>query len=498
MLIPLKHENMSGRRWPIITIALIILNVLAFLGTHWKIDQQTSESVPVKTHLILLSAMHPELQKSPEVQKYIGYIEEKNPNLFAKLKDFNRRPEDGWDARIRLEDDPTHLQDEMDSLSQQFMELEKSSILDHYAYVPAHPTAISYLTANFLHAGWLHIIGNMWFLWLAGFILEDTWGRPIYTVFYLLAGVFALVVHGIFNSGSLVPTLGASGAVAALMGAFLARFPKMKIEMAWIFGLVRMYRFQAAAYWLLPLWLLMEVFYGSLSGSSGGVAHWAHVGGFVFGAVVGHVIRVSGLENIAEQGIQEKISWVSHPLLAEANELMEKGQLNPAAEALNKYLKEQQESIEAYRMLQQIYWRMNNQPAYRTALVKLCTLLLKGQDKEEALRVFEEFKTSGADPLPAASWLEVCRLLEDQQQLPRAVEEYEALAAAHPAEKQSLLAQIAAGRICLKRLHEPTKALRFYEAAKASSVPHAEWESNIQAGIQDAQKALLPTAPSAV
>lgn len=115
----------------------------------------------------------------------------------------------------------------------------------------------------FLHTGWLHLIGNMWFLWLAGFILEDRWGRVIYPIFYLLAGIAASLFHVLFYHGSLAPVLGASGAIAALMGGFLVRFPKLKIEMMW-FMLIFRVRFKAYAYWLLPMWLFMEIFYGSL------------------------------------------------------------------------------------------------------------------------------------------------------------------------------------------------------------------------------------------
>src|SRR3974390_2234712 len=131
--------------------------------------------------------------------------------------------------------------------------------------------------------------------------------------------MLALQVHALVNAGSLTPTIGASGAVAGLMGAFLVRFPTTKIEMGWLL-LFRFYRFKMAAYWLLPLWLLQEVLYGSVFGQMSGVAHWAHVGGFVFGALIAMAIRKTGLEQMAEQGIQEKISWVSHPLLASAGE----------------------------------------------------------------------------------------------------------------------------------------------------------------------------------
>src|SRR5208282_4136874 len=205
-----------------------------------------------------------------------------------------------FDAKIKMTEDASQLQAQMDSLNEKFVALSSVSITQRYAFVPAQPTAISYLTANFLHGGWLHLIGNMWFLWLAGFVLEDVWGRWLYSVFYLIAGVAALQFYAWTNPGSITPTLGASGAVAALMGAFLVRFPNMKIEMAWLF-FFRLYRFKAAAYWLLPLWLLMEVFYGSLFGSSSGVAHWAHVGGFLFGAAAALAIQHSGLEHKANK-----------------------------------------------------------------------------------------------------------------------------------------------------------------------------------------------------
>src|SRR5205823_10244541 len=111
---------------------------------------------------------------------------------------------------------------------------------------------------------------------------------------YFLAWAAALQFHAWSNPESIVPTLGASGAVAALMGAFLVRFPKTKIEVAVVLGLRSLsnlalgkgIRFKAAAYWLLPLWLLMEIFSGALFGTYSGVAHWAHFGGFAFGALV--------------------------------------------------------------------------------------------------------------------------------------------------------------------------------------------------------------------
>jgi membrane associated rhomboid family serine protease len=490
MLIPLRHENMQGRRWPVITFGIIALNLIVFLGTHWTIEKQAPQLSQVKIHLVLLAAIHPELKIPEQARDFVSYVQTNNAPLWKEAQRPNRDIFDTWDAKFRGQDDPEILQGEMNSLGESYAELNSTSLLSKYAFVPAHPTLVSLITANFLHGGWLHLIGNMWFLWLAGAVLEDTWGRMIYPAFYLVAGVLAYQVHAMVLHGSFTPTLGASGAIAGLMGAFLVRFPTTKIEMGWLL-FFRFYRFKMAAYWLLPLWLLIEILYGSV-GASSGVAHWAHIGGFAFGALIAVIIRKSGLEQMAEKGIQEKISWVSHPLLAEAGEQMEKEQLELAAANLQKLLKEKPDSIDAYRMLQRIYWQKNDIPAFRGALGKLLALEMKANDHEGAMQTCQDFRNAGGEKLPASLWLDFCRQMETQPDVSRAVEEYLELAKAYPAEKQGLLAQMAAGRIYLKRLDRPADALRLYEAAQASSIPHADWQPTIDRGIADATKAMQP------
>jgi membrane associated rhomboid family serine protease len=499
MLIPLRHENMQGRRWPVITIGIIALNVVVFLGTHWTMEQQAPEFSQVRVHLLLLSASHPELKVDGKAEKFVTTIQTTNPALWKEAQNPNRDVQDVWDAKIRIQDDPDKLQQEMDSLSARYAELDSTSLMSKYAYIPGRPTALSLITANFLHGGWLHLIGNMWFLWLAGALLEDTWGRVIYPAFYMIAGILALQVHAMANPGSLVPTIGASGAIAGLMGAFLVRFPTIKIEMGWLL-LYRFYKFKVAAYWLLPLWLLTEILYGTVSGQASGVAHWAHVGGFVFGGLIALGVQKSGLEQIAEQGIQEKVSWVSHPLLAEASEQAEKNQLDAAESSLHKLLQEKPDSIEAYRMLQNVYWRKTDVSGQRDALEKIIGLELKANDSDGAWLTYVDFRNSGGEKLSASLWLDLCRQIETKPDQGRAVEEYKELAKAYPAEKQGLLAQMAAGRIYLKKLDRPIEALQFYQAAQASPVPHAEWQGTIEKGIAEANKAqsqlTIPVGPS--
>lgn len=499
MLIPLRHENMEGRRWPVVTFALIAINVLVFLGTHWTMEAQSPERTEVRTHLILLAATHPELKIPDDVDQFITEVQKKiPPELWKQIAHPNRKSEDAWDARIRTVTDRDELQAEMDSLSERFAEQSKTSILDNYGFVPAHPRPLSFLTSMFLHTGWLHLIGNMWFLWLAGFVLEDKWGRLIYPAFYLLAGIAASLVHAIFSPGSLAPALGASGAVAALMGGFLVRFPKLKITMLW-FMLISRVRFKAYAYWLLPVWLFMEVFYGTLFGQSTGVAHWAHVGGFVFGALGALVIQRTGLEHKANAVIEDKIGWTADPAIVQGTEFMEKGQFDEGIAVLKKHIATKPDAIDAHSLLRQLHWRKQDVPAHLESTIKLCQLHLKAQDADAALEDYQEYSNAGGDRMPAATWLELCRIFEGKQDYQRAVEEYEHLAKAFPTERPSLLALLSAGRLSLKQLNRPADALVYYKAASASTVPHLDWDSNIQAGIQAAEKLLaVPAAPASL
>ena len=496
MLIPIRHENMTARRWPVITLALIALNTVIFLLTNSTVNQEAAQLAETRAHLIMLVAMHPELKAPEDTERMVSDFREHNPGLWKMVEDGNRNAADDWDARMRLTNNEFRLQEEMDTLSQQYSQLLSSSLVERYAFIPAHPTAISYITANFLHGGWLHLIGNMWFLWLAGFVLEDNWGRILYTIIYFLSGAAALQVHALTHPGSVAPVLGASGAVAALMGAFLVRFPKMKIEMMWLFGFFRSYRFKAEAYWLLPLWLLMEIFYGTLFGQMSGVAHWAHVGGFAFGAAGALVLRFTGLEHKANQAIDEKVTWNHDPAIVQATELFEHNQLDEALAVLNTFLAGNPNSVDACTLVQQIHWRKNDVPAFHQATLKLCSLHARAKEPDLAWQCYEEFRNTGGRDLAASIWLDLCRAAENQNKYDVALDEYQKVISAYPGTRDALLAQIAAGRICLAQLHRPEDALRFYEAAGASAIPHLDWEQTIASGIRSA-KAAMPGAQAA-
>jgi membrane associated rhomboid family serine protease len=159
-----------------------------------------------------------------------------------------------------------------------------------WSVVPAQIVAghhwITVLTAMFMHGSWSHIIGNMIFLWAFGPEIEDSMGRVRYLIFYLLGGVVAMLAQVAASPHSTVPNLGASGAIAAVMGAFIVTYPRDQIKsVLFIFVFFRVRLIPAAL--LIGFWFLIQLVHaGSVAQvQGGGVAYLAHVGGFIFGAL---------------------------------------------------------------------------------------------------------------------------------------------------------------------------------------------------------------------
>jgi membrane associated rhomboid family serine protease len=489
VLIPLGHERMSSRRWPIVTFTLIGLNILVFLGTNWTIASQAEQLGEAKVQLLRYAATHPDLKLSGKSQEFVQSFQKSQPAAWKQLQ----QP----DALSLFHESTTptgyesvfDAQDKLSTLAAEYERQESASVLDHYAFIPAQPKPLAYLTANFLHGGWLHLIGNMWFLWLAGFVLEDAWGRAMYTAFYLVAGAVALQFYAWTNPASIVPTLGASGAVAALMGAFLVRFPKLKIEMGWLLRF-RLIRFKMAAYWLLPLWLLMEVFYGSLLGSSSGVAHWAHVGGFAFGSLAALGLKASGLEEKVNQAVEEKVTLKAAPEIAQASEMIDARQFDQAVQLLQAHVAKQPASVDAYMLLQQAYLQKGDTENRKAMLGKCCELHLAGRANEAAWQDYMDFLQAGgkSTELPPATALALTRL-EENENPQQALTEYANLAKAHANKRDGLMAQVAAARLCMKA-NQPQEALKWFEAAKNSPIPHLDWDHAIDAGIREAKAAM--------
>ena len=170
------------------------------------------------------------------------------------------------------------------------LELAKGeAFIIRWSFVPSEISSgqnyITLLTAMFMHGGWLHIVGNMVYLWAFGPEIEEMMGKIFYPIFYLLGGLVASLAQVLIDPHSSMPNLGASGAIAAVMGAFLISFPTDRIRTLLIIGFFVTVSFIPAVF-LVGFWFIIQLFseVGALVGrKAGGIAYMAHIGGFIFG-----------------------------------------------------------------------------------------------------------------------------------------------------------------------------------------------------------------------
>lgn len=175
------------------------------------------------------------------------------------------------------------------------------SFINRYAVTPANiangQDYFTLLTSQFLHGGWMHLLGNMLYLWIFGDNVEDVLGHLPYLLFYLACGVIAGLAQVFVDPGSTVPSLGASGAIAGVLGAYLVMFPHARVNTLIFLGIFFFFT-RLTAILVIGFWIVLQFFSGfaeithrSAQTGDGGVAYWAHIGGFIAGFVVGFIAR---------------------------------------------------------------------------------------------------------------------------------------------------------------------------------------------------------------
>jgi len=299
VLLPYSHEDMRARRWPVITIGLAAINVAVFVAT-WSVERKLEPQIAESAeHIGTLWDRHPSLQLPPKIEHAVR----QSPEGLAALDGST----DAAQSDHITPEERASLQAALDAEGERFEALAEHMPAQRWGYVPAHPHALAVVTSMFVHADIFHLLGNLWFLWLASVSLEDRWGRSVFLGFYLVAGVLATLAHGLTTSAPDAPMIGASGAIAGAMGAFLVLFAKTRIRFVYWIAL-RPGRFSAPAYVMLPLWLAEQLGSALLFPSDGGVAYGAHLGGFAFGVAAALGLKYSGIDARLDSAVDASVT----------------------------------------------------------------------------------------------------------------------------------------------------------------------------------------------
>jgi membrane associated rhomboid family serine protease len=268
------------------------------------------------------------------------------------------------------------------------------------------PTTL--LTHMFMHAGLLHLIGNMLILFLAGPFIEDVWGRPLYAGFYVASGLAAALTFASVYPDLQTPMIGASGAIAGIMGAFLIRHATSRIQFFYMVGFFVRGTFYAPAWLMLPLWLVQQVFMGMMMDGlgvegGGGVAYWAHVGGFVFGMLAAVAIwQLKVEERFIKPAIDSKVTVLENPVIDEAHEAIEQGRPEEAFRKLSDALAADPDNDDIAWTLWDVALRNGWGDQAAPAMQRLIERSVRRGEVDEALEVWYELISQAPRLVPEA------------------------------------------------------------------------------------------------
>jgi membrane associated rhomboid family serine protease len=409
MLIPIGHERTEIRRVPWLTIALVGVCLLAFLASLYQQGRVEPRIVEARDAVWGYFAAHPYLELEPRLAELLfpGSHPTRRQAAIQALRDAHR--EFVFDFQKRDE------QSRLEALSERLLVELDGHPFQRWGLVPGRQTAAGWLSHMFMHGGWLHLIGNLLLLFLMGFCIEELWGRPLFTGLYLGSGLASAGLFVALYPALDVPLIGASGAVAGLMGAFLVRCWSVRIRFLFWVMLVSG-TFSAPAWLVLPLWFSNEILSAVLMDrlmpgtGGGGVAHWAHVGGFAFGLAVALGVRLLRIEErwVAPR-IEAKLEVASNPLIERAGELRAQERDAEAFELLAREVRSDPRNHDAGIALWDVARHLDRVDEVLPALQRLIRQAVQEGSLDVALGLVRE-QSEGAPPDVPADFAALMRL----------------------------------------------------------------------------------------
>jgi membrane associated rhomboid family serine protease len=273
LLLPLRSAAQPHRA-PRMTLAIIAVNLLAFLLSSPRAAQKLAEQEAELARIAEWSLSLPRRENARLDERARRY-----PSALAFLE-----KDDLWASEISS----AELRERLLACVADYKAIQSNHIFYKYGFVPARISAPRLIAHQFLHADFLHIGFNMLFLWAIGALVEVTLGRWLFLAAYLACGVAAALTHAALNPLSMDPAIGASGAVAGVMGLLAVMHGRRRLRLALVAMVAvapRIFFFSLPAYMFIVLWLIEQIFFASFGSTTLGVAFAAHLGGFAFGAL---------------------------------------------------------------------------------------------------------------------------------------------------------------------------------------------------------------------
>ncbi|HEX7151459.1 MAG TPA: rhomboid family intramembrane serine protease [Thermoanaerobaculia bacterium] len=477
ILLPIGRDESEIQRHAWISYFIIAANILVFFLAG--IAERNSHMVRIEKkwdETLQYAVERPYLRLPPEMTAVLP------EGLRHQLSIAARNAPQPSARRMRIE------QEELDLLAGQALKLYRQLPFMRFGYIPAEGGAVTLLTSLFIHAGFFHLLGNMLFFFASGPFIEDVFGRPLFALLYVGGGIVATLAYASRHPESTIPLVGASGAIAAVMGAYLVRFFRSKVEFLFIPFLLRPtwhFRFFLPAFVVLPLWFLEQVWEMASSEASSGnsVAFSAHVGGFVFGVAVAAIVRATGFEEkFVNPVVLKQTTWKADERVLDAMNAHRAGDFVTARQQLNAALTANANDVEALRVSLDVARDANDAKTLDTHATRLLGCYLELKDDELAQTLIHDF---GGDrhlpPLPKF-FSRAAIYAERLGQRRWAVDLYERALEADPNSPNAVPSLVKVGSL-LKLSGDLRGAQDALQRARAHPSCSAEWAPTIDAKL---------------
>lgn len=443
-----------------VTLGLVLVNALAFVATSATGAARSVNAQLLRDLLEKTLQERPYIAVSPRVADALG--DEKEASL--------RESRAAWEARQPLPsvERRRREQKDFDALVDDYFAALERLPWQRFGFVPARPTVLALLTAMFLHAGWLHLLGNMVFLYASGPYIEEAYGRAVYAAAYVLSGLAASLGHSLAAPQSTIPLVGASGAIAGLMGITLVRLARSRIVFLFLPILflpnVRI-RLTIPALIVLPLWALEQLWYAGRSpAGAGGVAWWAHLAGFAFGAVFAGIVMALRIEE-RWLGRSAEVDE-GRRALDRAAAARETGDFERAHAELDRARAAEPDGTGALLEAYELALAEHDGAGLARALTRLLEVLPRRGESSTAMELVDGGRWAEVPETPLRLYFSVASFLDRQGRPDRAVDVYDQVIQAAPDDALSLRAALRKGELQMMRGHTEAARRTFEEASR--------------------------------
>jgi|GEM_PF-3083995 len=409
-LIPVGQADSSLSRWPWVGFGLLLANVAVFLLTLGPVDRGNDAinlaGALIQRHLQENPALTmPTDTGSATLDRFGKALQQQRsaePDPLTALQRMQMRTSAGdWDGLM----DPVEAETRLQELIADFIQAENDHPFFAFGLIPGDSKPLGFLTHMFMHVDWIHLLFNCLFLYIMGLLLESAYGHMLFVALYFSAGIVAAFAHIVSAPDSAIPMIGASGAISGVLGAFLVRLPRVRVNVLWsvffiIWGTVIM-----PGWLLLAIWLGLQIYFASgADPEQGGVAFMAHIGGFVGGFLVALLIAKLKLEpeDVDQVTGQTTLSKTAFKFYDNALNFLHAGELDYAVRELGKAEQHEPGHFDIISLGYRIHMRRQDRPAADRYGLRMLRALMESGDATRASQHWYDWHSGGHKPVVLA------------------------------------------------------------------------------------------------